>query len=82
MPEQTAAVLVLTDDALNHPAVRQLLAVQWAAGDWREELVLVSAADLGGTLPPGRGREPWEQSAGRARVVMAAIILDSMEEPR
>ncbi|MDP1891546.1 MAG: hypothetical protein Q8K55_11700 [Gemmatimonadaceae bacterium] len=46
-PADTAAVLVLNDDALDNPTVRHFLAVPYEQGDWRKELVLVNAADLG-----------------------------------
>lgn len=46
-PEGTAAVLVLNDDALDNPMVRHFLAMPYEEGDWRMELVLVNAADLG-----------------------------------
>ena len=46
-PEGTDAVLVLNDDALDNPAVRHFLALPYEQGDWRMELALVSAADLG-----------------------------------
>ena len=46
-PEDTAAVLVLNDDALDNPSVRHFLTVPYEEGDWRKELVLVNAADLG-----------------------------------
>jgi hypothetical protein len=46
-PEGTAAVLVLNDDALDNPMVRYFLALPYEEGDWRKELVLVNAADLG-----------------------------------
>jgi hypothetical protein len=46
-PEDTAAVLVLNDNALDNPMVRHFLALPYEQGDWRNELVLVSAADLG-----------------------------------
>jgi mRNA-degrading endonuclease toxin of MazEF toxin-antitoxin module len=46
-PEQTTAVLVLNDDALDNPDVRHFLVVPYEEGDWRKALVLVSAADLG-----------------------------------
>lgn len=46
-PEGTAAVLVLNDDALDNPMVRHFLALPYEEGDWRKELVLVNAADLG-----------------------------------
>lgn len=46
-PEGTAAVLVLNDDALDNPKVRYFLALPYEEGDWRLELVLVNAADLG-----------------------------------
>lgn len=46
-PEGTAALLVLNDDALDNPMVRYFLALPYEEGDWRLELVLVNAADLG-----------------------------------
>lgn len=46
-PEGTAAVLVLNDNALDSPTVRHFLAVPYEEGDWRKELILVNAADLG-----------------------------------
>ena len=46
-PRDTAAVLVLNDDALDNPTVRHFLALPYEQGDWRMELVLVSADDLG-----------------------------------
>ena len=46
-PDGTEAVLVLNDAALDNPAVRYFLAVPYEQGDWRKELVLVNAADLG-----------------------------------
>jgi len=46
-PDGTAAVLVLNDDALDNPMVRHFLALPYEEGDWRRELVLVNAADLG-----------------------------------
>lgn len=46
-PDGTAAVLVLNDDALDNPGVRYFLALPYEEGDWRMELVLVNAADLG-----------------------------------
>jgi hypothetical protein len=46
-PEGVSAVLVLNDDALDNPMVRYFLALPYEEGDWRNELVLVNAADLG-----------------------------------
>ena len=46
-PEGRLAVLVLNDGALDNPAVRYYLAVPYEEGDWRLELVLVNADDLG-----------------------------------
>lgn len=46
-PEGTSAVLVLNDNALDNPMVRHFLALPYEEGDWRKELVLVNAADLG-----------------------------------
>lgn len=46
-PEETKAVLVLNDDALDNPSVRYFLAVPFENGRWRLELKLVNAADLG-----------------------------------
>lgn len=46
-PDGTEAVLVLNDAALDNPSVRHFLAVPYEQGDWRTELVLVDAADLG-----------------------------------
>lgn len=46
-PEGTSAVLVLNDDALDNPMVRHFLALPYEEGDWRKELVLVNAEDLG-----------------------------------
>lgn len=46
-PEGTDAVLVLNDDALDNPAVQHFLVLPYEQGDWRMELVLVNAADLG-----------------------------------
>ena len=46
-PDGTEAVLVLNDGALDNPAVRHFLAVPYEQGDWRIELVIVNAADLG-----------------------------------
>lgn len=46
-PDGTQAVLVLNDAALDNPAARHFLAVPYEQGDWRNELVLVNAADLG-----------------------------------
>lgn len=46
-PEDTAAVLVLNDDALDNPMVRHFLVLPYEEGDWRKALVLVNAADLG-----------------------------------
>jgi len=46
-PDDTSAVLVLNDDALDNPTVRHFLALPYEEGDWRKELVLVDAADLG-----------------------------------
>jgi len=46
-PDGTEAVLVLNDAALDNPSVRHFLAVPYEQGDWRNELVLVDAADLG-----------------------------------
>lgn len=45
-PAGTEAVLVLNDAALDNPTVRHFLAVPYEQGDWRNELVLVNAADL------------------------------------
>jgi hypothetical protein len=46
-PEDTAAVLVLNDNALDNPNVRHFLVLPYIEGDWRKELVLVHADDLG-----------------------------------
>jgi hypothetical protein len=46
-PEDISAVLVLNDDALDNPSVRHFLVVPYKEGDWRKELVLVGADDLG-----------------------------------
>jgi hypothetical protein len=46
-PADTAAVLVLNDDALDNPTVRHFLALPYEEGDWRMALVLIAAADLG-----------------------------------
>lgn len=46
-PETTTAVLVLNDNALDSPTVRHFLALPYEEGDWRMELVLVNADDLG-----------------------------------
>jgi hypothetical protein len=46
-PDSTAAVLVLNDDALDNPMVRHFLVLPYEEGDWRMELVLVHADDLG-----------------------------------
>ncbi len=46
-PDDIAAVLVLNDNALDNPMVRHFLVLPYEQGDWRIELVLVSAADLG-----------------------------------
>lgn len=46
-PDDTQAVLVLNDAALDNPGVRHFLAVPYEQGDWSNELVLVNAADLG-----------------------------------
>ena len=46
-PDETYAVLVLNDAALDNPDVRYFLAVPYEEGDWRMELVLVNAEDLG-----------------------------------
>lgn len=46
-PDETAAVLVLNDNALDNPDVRHFLVVPYDAGWWRVELVLIDAADLG-----------------------------------
>jgi hypothetical protein len=45
-PDGTDAVLVLNDAALDNPAVRHFLAVPYEQGEWRNELVIVNAADL------------------------------------
>ncbi len=46
-PDDTAAVLVLNDNALDNPSVRHFLALPYVEGDWSKELVLINAADLG-----------------------------------
>jgi hypothetical protein len=46
-PEGTEAVLVLNDAALDNPSVRHFLAVPYEEGEWRTELVLINADDLG-----------------------------------
>jgi hypothetical protein len=46
-PDGTEAVLVLNDEALDNPDVRHFLAVPYSEGEWRPELVLISADDLG-----------------------------------
>ena len=46
-PDETYAVLVLNDAALDNPDVRYFLVVPYEEGDWRMELVLVNADDLG-----------------------------------
>lgn len=46
-PEGTAAVLVLNDDALDNPDLRHFLVVPYEIDEWRMELVLIGAADLG-----------------------------------
>ena len=46
-PDGTEAVLVLNDDALDNPAVRHFLVLPYEQGDWRLELVLIDADDLG-----------------------------------
>lgn len=46
-PEGTEAVLVLNDAALDNPSVRHFLVVPYEEGEWRPELVLVHADDLG-----------------------------------
>ncbi|MBK8058830.1 MAG: hypothetical protein IPK33_13585 [Gemmatimonadetes bacterium] len=43
----TDAVLVLNDAALDNPSVRHFLAMPYEEGEWRPELVLVNADDLG-----------------------------------
>lgn len=43
----TDAVLVLNDAALDNPSVRHFLAMPYEVGEWRPELVLVNADDLG-----------------------------------
>ena len=45
--EGTDAVLVLNDAALDNPSVRHFLAVPYEEGDWRKEIVIVNADDLG-----------------------------------
>ena len=49
-PEDTTAVLVQNDNALDNPTVRHFLVVPYEEGDWRKELVLVNADDLGEEL--------------------------------
>ena len=46
-PKGTAAVLVLNDGALDNPELRHYLAVPYETGQWRTELVLIGASDLG-----------------------------------
>jgi hypothetical protein len=46
-PDGTEAVLVLNDAALDNPSVRHFLAVPYEEGEWRPQLVLVNADDLG-----------------------------------
>jgi hypothetical protein len=46
-PEGTEAVLVLNDAALDNPDVRHFLVVPYEQGEWRPELVVVNADDLG-----------------------------------
>jgi hypothetical protein len=46
-PEGTEAVLVLNDAALDNPDVRHFLVVPYEQGEWRPDLVLVNADDLG-----------------------------------
>ncbi len=46
-PDGTEAVLVLNDAALDNPSVRHFLAVPYEEGEWRTELVLINADDLG-----------------------------------
>ncbi len=46
-PDDTEAVLVLNDAALDNPDVRHFLVVPYEQGEWRPELLLVQADDLG-----------------------------------
>jgi hypothetical protein len=46
-PDETEAVLVLNDAALDSPTARHFLALPYEQGDWRKELVLINSADLG-----------------------------------
>ena len=46
-PDGTDAVLVLNDAALDNPDVRHYLVVPYEEGEWRPELVLINADDLG-----------------------------------
>ena len=46
-PDGVDAVLVLNDDALDNPDVRHFLVVPYEQGEWRLELVLIDADDLG-----------------------------------
>lgn len=46
-PDGVDALLVLNDDALDNPDVRHFLAMPYEQGDWRLELVLIDADDLG-----------------------------------
>lgn len=46
-PDGTEAVLVLNDAALDNPDVRHFLVVPYEQGEWRPEIVLINADDLG-----------------------------------
>lgn len=46
-PDETTAVLVLNDGALDNPSTRYFLVVPLENGRWRMEIALVNAADLG-----------------------------------
>lgn len=58
-PDGTEALLVMNDAALDNPSVRHFLAMPYEEGEWRTELVLVNAEDLGDEV---RALSDYEQT--------------------
>lgn len=58
-PDGTDAVLVLNDAALDNPDVRHFLVLPYEEGEWRPEIVLIDADDLGDEV---RALSDYEQN--------------------
>ena len=58
-PDGTDAVLVLNDAALDNPDVRHFLVLPYVEGEWRPEIVLINADDLGDEV---RALSDYEQN--------------------